>query len=41
MLERILYKSKSQARAVSASACYYKGNRQNEKPNARHAVKKL
>ena len=41
MLKRALFKSKSQARAVGASACYYKGNRQNEKPDARHAVKKL
>ena len=41
MLERTLYKSKSQARAVGASACYYKPNRQNEKPDARHAVKIL
>ena len=41
MLERTLYKSKSQARAVGASACIYKANRQNEKPDARHAVKKL
>ena len=39
--KRALYKSKSQARAVGASACIYKANRQNEKPDARHAVKKL
>ena len=41
MLERKLYKSKSQERAVGASSCIYKANRQNEKPDARHAVKKL
>ena len=41
MLKRALFKSKSQARAVGASACIYKANRQNEKPDARHTVKKL
>ena len=41
MLERTMYKSKSQARAIGASACIYKANRKNEKPVARHAVKKL
>ena len=41
MLKRALFESKSQARAVGASACYYKPNRQYEKPVARHAVKKL
>ena len=41
MLKRALFKSKSQARAVGSSVCYYKPNSQDEKPDARHAVKKL
>ena len=41
MLKRALFESKSQARAVGASACIYKGNRHFEKPDARHAVKIL
>ena len=41
MLKRALIESKSQARAVGASACIYKANKQNEKLDARHAVKIL
>ena len=33
-------KSKITRTRRGASSCYYKGNRQNEKPNARLAVKK-
>ena len=39
MGQMVLYKYKLQAGAVGATACIYKGNRQNEKSDAHHAVK--